>query len=105
MRQSRRSPTPKLHNPPVNWFTWIPHTHWKCCAIVAALAVFTYAHSHDGAYVFDDGESIVNNRDTRCDTWMQMMDLRLVHHDFWGVPLVSEHSHKSYRPLTTMTFR
>ena len=29
----------------------------------------------------------------------------LFEHDFWGFPLESEKSHKSYRPLTTLTFR
>ena len=26
-------------------------------------------------------------------------------HDFWGTPMSKEQSHKSYRPLTVLTFR
>lgn len=29
----------------------------------------------------------------------------LWHHDFWGSRLSSNTSHKSYRPLTVLTFR
>ena len=30
---------------------------------------------------------------------------RLLENDFWGTPMVKEQSHKSYRPVTVLTFR
>ncbi|KAG8224300.1 hypothetical protein J437_LFUL007240 [Ladona fulva] len=61
----------------------------------------TYANSLDGNFVFDDSEAIVKNKDVRTETpvW------NVFTNDFWGTPLTSNNSHKSYRPLTVLTFR
>ena len=70
-------------------------------ALVFLLAVSCFIVSHDADFVFDDSEAILNNKDLRPDT--SIVDL--FSHDFWGSRLASKASHKSYRPLTVLTFR
>ncbi|ESO04802.1 hypothetical protein HELRODRAFT_142417, partial [Helobdella robusta] len=54
-----------------------------------------------GQFVYDDVRAVVNNRDVS----NPMSFLDLFHHDFWGMDVASDASHKSYRPLTVLTFR
>ncbi|KAM6448586.1 protein O-mannosyl-transferase TMTC4 isoform 1-T1 [Liasis olivaceus] len=70
-------------------------------AIVGFLSIICFVNSYDGDFVFDDSEAIINNKDLRADTPLG----DLWHHDFWGSKLSSNTSHKSYRPLTVLTFR
>ncbi|XP_048389026.1 protein O-mannosyl-transferase TMTC4 isoform X3 [Stegostoma tigrinum] len=74
--------------------------HWAR-AIIGALAVLCFGISYDGDFVFDDSEAIINNKDLRPETPLS----HLWEHDFWGSNLISNTSHKSYRPLTVLTFR
>uniref|UniRef100_A0A8C4QE13 dolichyl-phosphate-mannose--protein mannosyltransferase n=1 Tax=Eptatretus burgeri TaxID=7764 RepID=A0A8C4QE13_EPTBU len=70
--------------------------------LVIALSAFTcFCNSYDGDFVFDDAEAIVGNKDLRPETPL----IQLFKHDFWGSPLNLNSSHKSYRPLTVLTFR
>uniref|UniRef100_F1MAQ6 Protein O-mannosyl-transferase TMTC4 n=3 Tax=Rattus norvegicus TaxID=10116 RepID=F1MAQ6_RAT len=69
--------------------------------VVGFVSLLCFARSYDGDFVFDDSEAIVNNKDLQSDT--PLADLW--HHDFWGSRLSSNTSHKSYRPLTVLTFR
>ncbi|XP_048349239.1 protein O-mannosyl-transferase TMTC4 isoform X1 [Sphaerodactylus townsendi] len=69
--------------------------------VVGLLSVICFANSYDGDFVFDDSEAILNNKDLRPETPLG----DLWHHDFWGSKLSSNTSHKSYRPLTVLTFR
>ncbi|XP_072300969.1 protein O-mannosyl-transferase TMTC4 isoform X2 [Eucyclogobius newberryi] len=71
----------------------------KVCVGVVALLCFI--NSYDGEFVFDDSEAIVNNKDLRPTTPVS----NLWRNDFWGSNLSSNSSHKSYRPLTVLTFR
>ncbi|KAM9319222.1 protein O-mannosyl-transferase TMTC4 [Gastrophryne carolinensis] len=77
----------------LSWF-------WARC-LVGVLSLMCFANSYNGNFVFDDSEAIINNKDLREDT--SIGDLWL--HDFWGTKLSSNASHKSYRPLTVLTFR
>ena len=52
-------------------------------------------------FVFDDITAIVENRDLRPHVPLK----NLWANDFWGTPMSKEQSHKSYRPLTVLTFR
>jgi len=72
--------------------------------IVFLAGIVSFANSYNGEFVFDDAEAIVNNKDvhTGADT-VSLSDIFL--HDFWGSRLSSNTSHKSYRPLTVLTFR
>uniref|UniRef100_A0A8C0XSP5 dolichyl-phosphate-mannose--protein mannosyltransferase n=1 Tax=Castor canadensis TaxID=51338 RepID=A0A8C0XSP5_CASCN len=69
--------------------------------VVGLVSLICFARSYDGDFVFDDSEAIVNNKDLQADTPLG----DLWHHDFWGSRLSSNTSHKSYRPLTVLTFR
>ncbi|XP_017359069.1 protein O-mannosyl-transferase TMTC4 isoform X3 [Cebus imitator] len=68
--------------------------------VVGLVAIVCFARSYDGDFVFDDSEAIVNNKDLQAETPLS----DLWHHDFWGSRLSSNTSHKSYRPLTVLTF-
>ncbi|KAK7475990.1 hypothetical protein BaRGS_00032757 [Batillaria attramentaria] len=69
-------------------------------AVVFVAAVICFINSHDGDFVFDDSEAIVGNKDLLPETPLT----NLLHHDFWGQKLTNK-SHKSYRPLTILTYR
>uniref|UniRef100_A0A915K750 DUF1736 domain-containing protein n=1 Tax=Romanomermis culicivorax TaxID=13658 RepID=A0A915K750_ROMCU len=70
------------------------------------LAIFSYSNSLNGNFVFDDLEAVVNNPVVAAggrgeDNFFQA----LVKYDFWGHNVLSNNSHKSWRPLTTLSFR
>ena len=65
------------------------------------LCLCLYWNSLDCGFVFDDRATILENRDLRPQSpWTN-----LLWNDFWGTPIHTEASHKSYRPLTVATFR
>ncbi|XP_010783056.1 protein O-mannosyl-transferase TMTC4 [Notothenia coriiceps] len=68
---------------------------------VALVALLCFMNSHDGEFVFDDSEAIINNKDLKPTTPLN----NIWSNDFWGSNLSSNSSHKSYRPLTVLTFR
>ena len=68
------------------------------CALVG---FFLYLNTLPGDLVFDDTAAIMSNDDVKNTTpWSN-----LLRNDFWGTPMTSKASHKSYRPLTVATFR
>lgn len=74
----------------------------SCCVALAALATSWSAHEND--FVWDDYFAIQDNRDTYSrghgtDLW------QIWRHDFWGQNIEDEYSHKSFRPITTLSFR
>ena len=60
-----------------------------------------FIFSLDCDFVFDDVSAVKDNRDLRPHSPITNIFL----HDFWGTNMEKEHSHKSYRPLTVLTFR
>uniref|UniRef100_A0AAR2JIP9 Transmembrane and TPR repeat-containing protein 4 n=1 Tax=Pygocentrus nattereri TaxID=42514 RepID=A0AAR2JIP9_PYGNA len=68
---------------------------------VALVALVCFINSYDGDFVFDDSEAIINNKDLNPATPLN----NIWKNDFWGSNLSSNSSHKSYRPLTVLTFR
>ena len=75
----------------------------KRVAFICAVAGFmVYFNSLDLEFSLDDWRAVLKNSDIRTNetTWF---DLLL--NDFWGTPMSSSDSHKSYRPLTVATFR
>ena len=58
-------------------------------------------YSLDCEFVFDDVSAVKDNRDLRPHSPIT----NIFRHDFWGTDMEKEHSHKSYRPLTVLTFR
>ncbi|XP_041483488.1 protein O-mannosyl-transferase TMTC4-like [Lytechinus variegatus] len=69
--------------------------------LVALLSIGTYWNSRKGDFVFDDLEAIIKNQDVKPETLLW----KLFKHDFWGRDIELKESHKSYRPLTVLTFR
>ncbi|XP_053362470.1 protein O-mannosyl-transferase TMTC3 [Clarias gariepinus] len=74
---------------------------WKETCLLAALVLGCYWNSLLCGFVFDDVSAILDNKDLRPSTAIQ----NLFRNDFWGTPMSEERSHKSYRPLTVLTFR
>ena len=69
--------------------------------ICATIGLLLYLNSLGGGLVFDDLGALIANEDIRpTHSWF-----RLLVDDFWGVPMSSVDSHKSYRPLTVATFK
>jgi len=73
-----------------------------CYLVVAGLAAGVYWNSVDGQFVHDDIVAIVKNDDVIAPA-VPLVDM--LRHDFWGEPISSLRSHKSYRPLCVATFR
>ena len=68
------------------------------CAIVA---IVVYFNTLDCGFCYDDFVAISGNGDVLGkNPWNA-----LLWNDFWGRPIQSVTSHKSYRPLTVATFR
>ncbi|XP_012689442.1 LOW QUALITY PROTEIN: protein O-mannosyl-transferase TMTC4 [Clupea harengus] len=88
----------------LHWDNQIPFpklgpTHSRI--VVGLVALVCFINSYDGEFVFDDSEAIVNNKDLHPSTPLN----NIWENDFWGSNLSSNSSHKSYRPLTVLTFR
>ncbi|XP_030034296.2 protein O-mannosyl-transferase TMTC4 isoform X2 [Manduca sexta] len=67
---------------------------------IVLISSLPYLVSLDGDFVFDDSEAIVKNKDVISESWFDPF-----YNDFWGMNIKSNLSHKSYRPLTILTFR
>lgn len=74
---------------------------WVFVIIITCISVLCFSNSYYGAFVFDDSEAIVNNHDINLKTPV----IKIFSHDFWGTRLTNNASHKSYRPLTILSFR
>ncbi|KAL7744365.1 hypothetical protein ACLKA6_001754 [Drosophila palustris] len=74
-----------------------------CQSILVLMCLICYGYGGlSGAkFVFDDTVAIVKNRNVYAlpTNWTAIFS-----HDFWGAPLLSVDSHKSFRPLTTLMF-
>ncbi|XP_050544980.1 protein O-mannosyl-transferase TMTC1-like [Daktulosphaira vitifoliae] len=68
---------------------------------VAVAVILSYWNGLNGDFVHDDIPAITMNGDVLGTNPI----LQVVTNDFWGTPMADPNSHKSYRPLTTLTFR
>ena len=76
---------------------------WALSALpVFAAAFLAYTNSLDGGFVFDDHRAILTNNDLDPE---KTSVLELLQNDFWGGRMSRVQSHKSYRPLTVLTYR
>lgn len=71
--------------------------------VMIALVIVAYKGSLDGDWTYDDHYAIVTNNDVVGLPSTPL--LSLLSHDFWGHDISLPDSHKSYRPLTTLSFR
>ncbi|PZC80098.1 protein O-mannosyl-transferase TMTC1-like [Helicoverpa zea] len=69
--------------------------------MVTTTAVLSYVNSLNGDFVHDDIPAIVTNGDVVGSNSLKQLFLD----DYWGMPMADANSHKSYRPLTTLSFR
>ena len=77
--------------------------YWTVSGFLAVLtlSLACYWNSLDGDLVHDDRFAIKENMDVRPEAPLW----RILQNDFWGKKMSDPTSHKSYRPLTTLTFR
>uniref|UniRef100_A0A8C5WH57 Protein O-mannosyl-transferase TMTC2 n=1 Tax=Leptobrachium leishanense TaxID=445787 RepID=A0A8C5WH57_9ANUR len=67
----------------------------------SALGLVLYLNTLGADFCYDDSRAIKTNQDLLPDTpWTQIF-----FNDFWGTLLTHSGSHKSYRPLCTLSFR
>ncbi|XP_014210531.1 transmembrane and TPR repeat-containing protein 1-like isoform X2 [Copidosoma floridanum] len=89
----RRSPGPEGHA--------TESAGWRVYLAVGLVGLGAYLNSLHGDFVHDDVPAILRNRDVLAQSPLG----QLLRDDFWGTPMHDPNSHKSYRPLTTLTFR
>ena len=73
----------------------------KHAAVIVIITSVVYANSLDGDFVHDDISAIVTNNDALGKSSI----FSVFTNDFWGMNIRDKRSHKSYRPLTVLTFR
>ena len=80
----------------------VNQAHWILPRLLVAIASFIcYVNSAWGDFVYDDLNAISKNQDLNPETPIS----NVFANDFWGIKLSHNSSHKSYRPLTVLTFR
>ncbi|CAM9386702.1 unnamed protein product, partial [Ectocarpus fasciculatus] len=67
--------------------------------LLAVFSIWLYRSTLQAGFVWDDRAAIVGNKDVH--GWSGSM----WRHDFWGADLTLGDSHKSYRPVTVLTYR
>lgn len=79
-------------------------TFWKAPSVWTALiAILAYwdARALTGDFVYDDAGSVVKNVVVNGSVdWKEAFQ-----RDFWGVEMTTSQSHKSFRPITTLTLK
>lgn len=70
-------------------------------ALCSMVAVVVYLNTLDCDFCYDDFVAVSGNNDVLGKTPWEA----LLWNDFWGRPIQSQRSHKSYRPLCVATFR
>jgi len=82
--------------------TKVSHTNsGRLYGVVGVVALSCYLNGLTGDFVHDDIPAVTQNKDV-----LGLSPLSHVfRNDFWGTAMSDMNSHKSYRPLTTLTFR
>ncbi|XP_018328754.1 uncharacterized protein LOC108739371 [Agrilus planipennis] len=74
---------------------------WPIYSLVSTVAVACYINGLNGDFVHDDIPAVTLNKDVLARNPL----INVFKNDFWGTPMADLSSHKSYRPLTVLTFR
>ncbi|XP_022919760.1 protein O-mannosyl-transferase TMTC1-like [Onthophagus taurus] len=74
---------------------------WPMYSLVSTVAIACYLNGLNGDFVHDDIPAVTMNKDVLALNPIG----QVFKNDFWGTPMADISSHKSYRPLTTLTFR
>ncbi|KAK1931055.1 Transmembrane and TPR repeat-containing protein 4 [Phytophthora citrophthora] len=72
----------------------------SCVFLVFIAALLTAWNANANGFVWDDRSAVLHNLDAQSSSLWDVFS-----HDFWGADIQSVHSHKSYRPLTILSFR
>ncbi|CAB3380082.1 Hypothetical predicted protein [Cloeon dipterum] len=99
-----RKSKPKISEVEEMWDDDIPVPNfpiWTSIILICCCATISFIPALNGDFVFDDSEAVLNNEDVRTSTpvW------NVFYNDYWGTRLSHPSSHKSYRPLTVLSFR
>lgn len=78
-----------------------PAGSWPMYSLVSSVAVACYVNGLAGDFVHDDIPAVTLNKDVLAANPVG----HVFKNDFWGTPMADLASHKSYRPLTVLTFR
>lgn len=70
--------------------------------LTLAGSLLVYFNSLNGGFAFDDHRAILENPDLQPE---ERSLWQLLNNDFWGGSMTREVSHKSYRPLTVLSYR
>jgi protein O-mannosyl-transferase len=82
----------------MSWSFWKAPSFWT--AVIAMLAYWD-ARALTGDFVYDDAGSVVKNVVVNGSVdWKQAFQ-----RDYWGVEMTTAQSHKSFRPITTLTLK
>ncbi|KAI6654814.1 Transmembrane and TPR repeat-containing protein 4-like [Oopsacas minuta] len=73
------------------------------CLFILLVSAGVYRNSLNAGFVFDDHRAILTNKDLETDGERTIFDL--FYNDFWGGAMSRTQSHKSYRPLTVLSYR
>ena len=71
------------------------------CVVLVTICFLVYANTLHGDFVHDDISAIVNNQDALGTSSI----FSVFGNDFWGMDIRDRRSHKSYRPVTILTYR
>lgn len=69
--------------------------------VLSVCTIALYANTFRAGYVWDDRAAILSNKDVT----QQRPVMEVFRHDFWGQVITDDLSHKSYRPVTVLSFR
>ena len=82
------------------------HVPWMHVLVVGLVAAATYSNIINHSFVYDDESTVEYNPLVLPQQGIGVLPLSaLLTHDFWGTPMASDDSHKSFRPFTTLTYR
>lgn len=74
---------------------------WALAVVCAAIGCGVYLNTSTFDWTLDDFSAVVGNKDVLSNASVG----DIFRHDFWGQDILLDSSHKSYRPLTTLTFK
>ena len=77
----------------------ISEVHFQIFLVL--FSALLYANTLGGGYVWDDRAAIIGNKDVLGTNSFST----LFGNDFWGQDIQGDYSHKSYRPVTVLSFR
>ena len=83
------------------WLGTAPGWIGSLC-LLGTVSAALYLPSLDGEFLYDDAPAVYQNPDVTAD---QIVLSEVWFHDFWGNPVDSTGSNKSWRPIATIVFR